>query len=123
MHIFAITEAKRQSLAEDLAHLAAEYRDKLNVATIDAEKYSFFAEPLGLTPGRFPALVIEDVVSGETTPFDQERDITIQSAETFVEDYFWKRGIGTPKPATPTPTVSFHHVHLQEGSNKSIIGN
>lgn len=60
----------------------------MNFATIDAAQYGFFAEALGLVPGRFPALVIEDVMSGDTVPFDQNEEITAHAARKFVEAYF-----------------------------------
>ena len=60
----------------------------MNFATIDAAQYGFFAEALGLVPDRFPALVIEDVMSGDTVPFDQNEEITTDTAKKFVEGYF-----------------------------------
>jgi protein disulfide-isomerase A1 len=60
----------------------------MNFATIDATAYGFFAEALGLVVGRFPALVIEDVMSGETKLFDQNEEITADAIGRFVESYF-----------------------------------
>lgn len=87
MHIFATTEQSRQSLAETLQHVAEKYRGKVNFATIDATAYGFFAEALGLKPGHFPALVIEDVMSGDTAPFDKKEEITADAVGKFVESY------------------------------------
>jgi hypothetical protein len=64
----------------------------LQIATIDAIEYGFFAtNALGLIPDRFPALVIEDLVTGETAPFDQDEEITRKGVERFVEGYFRNR--------------------------------
>ena len=88
LHIFATTEQERQSLAETLQHVAEKYVEKMNFATIDAEAYGFFAKALGVTLGHFPALVIEDVMSGDTVPFDQNEEITPDTVGKFVERYF-----------------------------------
>ena len=64
----------------------------MNFATIDATAYRFFAEALSLEPGRFPALVIEDVMSGDTVPFDQNKEITGDAVGKFIENYFSRSG-------------------------------
>ena len=87
-HIFATAEKERQSLAETLQHVAEKYKGNMNFATIDAKGYGFFAEALGLALDRFPAVVIEDVINGETVPFDQDEEITADAIEKFVENYF-----------------------------------
>jgi protein disulfide-isomerase A1 len=87
-HIFATTEKERQSLAETLQNVAEKHKGNMNFATIDATRYSFFAEALGLALDRFPAVVIEDVINGETVPFDQDEEITADAIEKFIENYF-----------------------------------
>jgi protein disulfide-isomerase A1 len=67
---------------------AEKYKGKLNFATIDSTEYGFFASALNLIPDRFPAFVIEDLVAGETAPFDQNEEITAEKIEIFVEKYF-----------------------------------
>jgi len=74
-----------------LKHIAEKYRGTLNFATIDAKKFGFFASALNLIPGQFPAFVIEDLQTGRTAPFDQNKEITACAIETFVEDYFGER--------------------------------
>jgi protein disulfide-isomerase A1 len=74
-----------------LKHIAERYREKLNFATIDATEFGFFASALNLIPGRFPALVIEDLQTGQTVPFDQNKEITADAIEAFVENYFKER--------------------------------
>jgi len=54
-------------------------------------QYGFFAGALVLIPNKFPALVIEDMISGETVPFDQNEEITAEKFGTFVERYFRDR--------------------------------
>jgi hypothetical protein len=43
---------------------------------------------LNLVPDQFPAFVIEDVVTGDTAPFDQDEEITTEKIEEFVANYF-----------------------------------
>jgi hypothetical protein len=63
----------------------------LNFATIDASKYGFFAKALNLSPDQFPAFVIEDTVTGDAAPFDQNAEITAEKIDLFVEKYFRDR--------------------------------
>lgn len=74
-----------------LKRIAERYRGTLNFATIDATKFGFFASALNLIPGRFPAFVIEDLQTGQTAPFDQNKEITADAIEIFVENYFQER--------------------------------
>jgi hypothetical protein len=74
-----------------LKNTAEKFKGKLNFATIDATKYDFFAKVLNLVPDQFPALVIEDLVTGDTAPFDQSEEITAEKIESFVEKYFEDR--------------------------------
>jgi protein disulfide-isomerase A1 len=87
-HIFARGQTESLMLAKRLKHIAEKYKGKLNFATIDATEYGFFASVLGLIPDKFPAFVIEDLITGETTPFDQSTEITWQKIGMFVEKYF-----------------------------------
>jgi len=79
-------------LAKRLQHIAEKYRGKLNFATIDATEYRFFASVLSLIPDKFPAFVIEDLITGEATPFDQSTEITAEKIGIFVEKYFRDKG-------------------------------
>jgi protein disulfide-isomerase A1 len=72
-------------------HVAERYKGSLNFATIDATKFGPFASALNLTPGRFPAFVIENLQTSETAPFDQDIEITANSIEAFIENYFRER--------------------------------
>jgi protein disulfide-isomerase A1 len=87
-HIFAHGQKESLILAKRLQHIAEKYRGRLNFATIDATEYGFFASVLGLIPNKFPAFVIEDLITGETAPFDQSTEIMAVKIETFIEKYF-----------------------------------
>lgn len=71
-----------------LKSTAEKFKGELNFATIDPTKYGFFAKVLNLIPGRYPAFVIEDLITGDTAPFDQSEEITAEKIEGFVEKYF-----------------------------------
>jgi len=43
---------------------------------------------LNLSPERYPAFVIEDMITGDTAPFDQSEEITTEKIERFIEMYF-----------------------------------
>jgi protein disulfide-isomerase A1 len=87
-HIFTREQEESLMLAKRLKEIAEKYKGKLNFATIDATEYGFFASVLGLIPDKFPAFVIEDLITGETTPFDQSAEMTQQGIKMFVEKYF-----------------------------------
>jgi len=77
-----------------LKPVVGKYRNYINFATIDAVEFGFFAEPLGLKPGRFPAFVIEDVLSGDTAPFDQGQKITADLIGNFIKTFLTGRKRG-----------------------------
>jgi Thioredoxin-like domain len=103
LHVFisAPSTSEHASLLSLLKPIAEKYKSKLNVATIDATKYGFFAKALNLVADKFPAFVIEDTVSGDSAPFDQMEDITEEKIEDFIEKYFERRERGN----VPVQTV------------------
>ena len=54
--------------------------------TVDAVEYAAMAESLGLRPGIFPALAVQNPSVGQVFPFEQGKKITEQIVETFVLD-------------------------------------
>jgi hypothetical protein len=103
LHLFISTPSgsDHSSLLSLLKPIAERYKNALNFATIDASKYGFFAKALNLATDKFPAFVIEDTVSGDTAPFDQDEEITGQKIEGFVQKYFELGGKGN----VPVQTV------------------
>jgi Thioredoxin-like domain len=90
-HIFVSSPSEQSTLVARLKPLAEKFKGKLNFATIDATKYGFFAKVLNLVPGGFPAFVIEDTVTGDAVPFDQNQEVTAEKIARFVEKYFRDR--------------------------------
>jgi len=105
LHIFVSTPSSsdHSSLLSLLKPIAEKHKSKLNFATIDATKYGFFTKALNLATDKFPAFVIEDTVSGDTAPFDQDEEITGQKIEGFVQKYFELRGKGNVPVQTAGP--------------------
>jgi len=96
LHIFISSPSNpsHATLLSLLQPIASKHKGKLNVATIDANKYAFFAKALNLAPDKFPAFVIEDTVSGDAVPFDQDEEISGEKLGGFVERYFELRWNG-----------------------------
>ncbi|KIM96884.1 hypothetical protein OIDMADRAFT_148084 [Oidiodendron maius Zn] len=92
LHIFTSSPSDdHTSLLSLLRPVAEKYKGKLNFATIDARQYGFFAKALNLVSNKFPAFVIEDTISGDTVPFDEEEEATTEKLDGFVEKYFEHR--------------------------------
>jgi protein disulfide-isomerase A1 len=96
LHVFISSPSNpsHATLLSLLQPIASKHTGRLNVATIDANKYAFFAKALNLAPDKFPAFVIEDTVSGDAVPFDQDEEITGEKLGVFVERYFRERWNG-----------------------------
>jgi protein disulfide-isomerase A1 len=66
--------------------LAKKYQEYLSFVTIDAVEYASLAHALGLSPGAFPALVVQNPILGQVFLYDQTRAITTDSVEAFILD-------------------------------------
>jgi hypothetical protein len=94
--------------------LAEKHRGSLKFATVDASKLGFLAGELGLQPDQYPAFLIYDINSDGMYPFDQSREITRKSIESFIESFLSGRkftGVeATLTAAEPKRTVSAQHL-------------
>jgi hypothetical protein len=86
VYIFALTERERDGYRTTFTALAKKYQEYLNFVVINAVEYASMAPALGLEPGVFPALAVQNPMLGQVFPFDQKRTITSDAAETFVLD-------------------------------------
>ena len=97
----------------------------MNIATIDAKAHAFFDEALGLTNGQFPALVIEDVMSGDTMTFDHYKEITARTVEDFVEEYFGRErtevAAQVRQPQRPVFTLRISMLRMKTMMNCRIL--
>lgn len=62
------------------------YKEYLSFVTVDANEYADFVVPLGLTPGVFPALAVQNPMYGQTFPYDSGAEISPETVGAFVMD-------------------------------------
>ncbi|KAF4630338.1 hypothetical protein G7Y89_g7802 [Cudoniella acicularis] len=84
IYIFANTEKERSGFRTSFKPLAKKYEEYLSFLTIDAVEYLDMVDPLGLKPGKFPALAVYNPSFGQVFPYDQKQTITPEAVETFV---------------------------------------
>jgi len=89
--------------------LAKRYAEYLSFVTVDAVEYAAMAPALGLIPGLFPALAVQNPSVGQVFPYEQGKAITEQIVEAFVMDI--AGGRIQPGPRAP-PKDAFGHTEL-----------
>lgn len=86
--VYIFTEAAdKERLIEELTPLAKEYKGKLNFATIDATLFAQHANNLNLNQ-TWPALAIQDTITGGKYPLDQSLGVSASAVKTFTKDFF-----------------------------------
>ncbi|KAI0401511.1 thioredoxin-like domain-containing protein [Xylaria palmicola] len=83
---FATSLDEREAFVNTMRPVAKMYKDYLVFVTVDANEYADFAAPLGLTPGEFPALAVQNPMYGQTFPFDADAEISPENIGAFVMD-------------------------------------
>lgn len=78
--VFSADEGERKFLANSLIGTAMKYRRRVNFATVDAEKHSFFLEHFGLSPDQLPAFVVQTT----DDVFKLEHKITTVALDEFI---------------------------------------
>jgi protein disulfide-isomerase A1 len=86
-YIFAETPEERTELSELLKPVAQKHKGKVNFATIDAKAFGAHAGNLNLKPDQFPSFAIQETVKNQKFPFDQDKKITKDDIEKFVDDF------------------------------------
>ncbi|KAK3695347.1 protein disulfide-isomerase precursor [Podospora appendiculata] len=86
-YIFAETPEERKEISELLKPIAEAQRGVVNFATIDAKAFGAHAGNLNLKADKFPAFAIQETVKNQKFPFDQEKEITLESIKAFVDDF------------------------------------
>lgn len=86
-YIFAETPEERKELGDKLKALAEKHRGVINFATIDAKAYGAHAGNLNLKTDQFPSFAIQETVKNEKFPFDQDKDLTPEAIEAFVDEF------------------------------------
>ncbi|KAI3334686.1 protein disulfide-isomerase [Ustulina deusta] len=113
-YIFAETPEERKELGDALKPLAEKYRGKINFATIDAKSFGAHAGNLNLPTDKFPSFAIQETVKNQKFPFDTEKEITIETIGTFVEDF----SAGKIEPSLKSEPIP----ETQEGPVTVVVG-
>ncbi len=113
-YIFAETLEERKELGDALKPLAEKYRGKINFATIDAKSFGAHAGNLNLPTDKFPSFAIQETVKNQKFPFDTEKEITIETIGTFVEDF----SAGKIEPSLKSEPIP----ETQEGPVTVVVG-
>jgi protein disulfide-isomerase A1 len=86
-YIFAETAEERKEISEKLKPIAEAQRGVINFGTIDAKAFGAHAGNLNLKADKFPAFAIQEVAKNQKFPYDQEKEITLDSIKAFVDDF------------------------------------
>ncbi|KAI0856893.1 thioredoxin-like domain-containing protein [Xylaria cubensis] len=83
---FGATLDEREAFVKEMRPVAKMYKEYLSFVTVDADEYADFAVPLGLTPGVFPALAVQNPMYGQTFPYPSGAEISPETVGAFVMD-------------------------------------
>lgn len=83
---FAATPAERDAYVDAMRAVAKMYKEYLVFVTVDAGEYGELAGPLGLVPGAFPALAVQNPMFGQVFPYPRSREITPEAVGGFLMD-------------------------------------
>lgn len=86
-YIFAETSEEREELGTLLKPVAEKHRGVINFATIDASAFGAHAGNLNLKTGKFPAFAIQETNKNQKFPYDQDKEVTLESIGSFVDDF------------------------------------
>ncbi|KAI1327640.1 hypothetical protein F5Y16DRAFT_189620 [Xylariaceae sp. FL0255] len=86
VYFFAPTSTARQAFVDEIRPVAKMYKEYLVFVTVDAEEYGDMTAPLGLAPGVFPALAVQNPMFGQVFPLQQGAEISAESVGGFVMD-------------------------------------
>lgn len=85
-YLFVENDETKATLSKFVSALAAEYKGKINFATIDAAAFGGHAENLNLKQ-TWPAFAIQDTIKQTKFPFPQDQEITAESLGKYLADY------------------------------------
>ncbi|KAI1106425.1 hypothetical protein F4804DRAFT_43165 [Jackrogersella minutella] len=83
---FIATSEERDAYIAAMRSVAKMYKDYLSFVTIDANEYGDLAAPLGLVPGAFPALSVQNPMFGQVFPYPRKNQITPEAVGGFLMD-------------------------------------
>ncbi|KAG0347100.1 protein disulfide-isomerase precursor [Podila humilis] len=83
-YLFYGSEADQKQYSHDLEGLAKELKGKLNFVYVDAKKFGAHADNVGLEK-TWPAFSIQNVLTAEKYPLDQEQKLTFERIKDHVD--------------------------------------
>ncbi|KAI0901166.1 thioredoxin-like domain-containing protein [Annulohypoxylon nitens] len=83
---FLTSSQERDSYVSAMRSVAKMYKEYLSFVTVDAGEYGDLAAPLGLVPGAFPALSVQNPMYGQVFPYPLAKQITPEAVGGFLMD-------------------------------------
>lgn len=99
-YLFVENDEDKTALSKFVSKFAAEYKGKINFATIDANAFGGHAENLNLKQ-TWPAFAIQDTVKQTKFPFPQDQEITEKGLKKFLADF----ASGKVKPSVKSEAI------------------
>lgn len=120
-YLFVADEESKTKLSEIIRPIAEQYKGQINFATIDAVAFGAHAGNLNLEAGKWPAFAIQETTKNQKFPFDQEKEITKEAIEEFVQGY--REGKIAPSiKSEPIPESQEGPVHVVVAHNyKDVV--
>ncbi|KAJ6261114.1 Calsequestrin-2 [Drechslerella dactyloides] len=119
-YIFVEGAEDKAKYADGLKDLAKKHKGKINFATIDAVAFGAHAQNLNLEQ-KWPAFAIQETVKNTKFPFDQTKDLSVESITTFVEEFISGK-IEPSIKSEPLPEKQEGPVHVVVAHNyKDIV--
>ncbi|KAL7623688.1 hypothetical protein AAE478_005240 [Parahypoxylon ruwenzoriense] len=107
---FASSPRDRDAYVEKMLSVSKMYKEYLSFVTVNVEEYGDLAAPLGLAPGAFPALSVQNPGFGQVFPYARGKEITPETVGGFLMDIVQ----GRVKPwdgTTPAPDAAEENSH------------
>jgi protein disulfide-isomerase A1 len=84
VYYFASSAEERDTYVEAMRAVARKFRDYLLFVTVDADEYGDMTAALGLPPGSFPALSVQNPRVGQVFPLPPGTPISPKAIDGFV---------------------------------------
>ncbi|KAI2616242.1 hypothetical protein GGR54DRAFT_631749 [Hypoxylon sp. NC1633] len=83
---FAASPNDRDVYIDGMRSVAKMYKEYLSFVTVDVDEYGDLAAPLGIAPGTFPALSVQNPMYGQVFPYPSQKKITAEAVGAFLMD-------------------------------------
>ncbi|KAI0885108.1 uncharacterized protein GGS22DRAFT_200170 [Annulohypoxylon maeteangense] len=106
---FVTSSQEREPYVAAMRSVAKMYKEYLSFVTVDAGEYGDLAAPLGLVPGAFPALSVQNPMYGQVFPYPRGNQITPEAVGAFLMDIV--QGKVQPWDGTFSSDAAGEHAH------------